>query len=231
MIGNLKTKHPGIYKYLFTVTTFSKLIAMFLFIMLPFVGFYIGIKYQEKTNVIPKVSVIATTSNNISNDTNIYKKDSERSNPEVCGYTASIKKKILEAQGISSTNNNFNYYLQNQGLYNGVWSNDCKKYIYSFHPQGAGWTAGPLPPMVGLWLYEPGKATSIKIINDFGDPDRWLTYNLVSIGSKLVIDVDLRKIISDEDVDSSWNPSKYNDWIMYRNTDFAWQFMHPKSWI
>lgn len=35
-------------KSLTTVTTFSKLIALFLFILLPFAGFFVGIRYQEK---------------------------------------------------------------------------------------------------------------------------------------------------------------------------------------
>lgn len=34
-------------KYLTTVTPFSKYLAMFLFILLPFVGFYLGIQYQQ----------------------------------------------------------------------------------------------------------------------------------------------------------------------------------------
>lgn len=34
-------------KSLTTVTTFSKIIALILFILMPFIGFYIGIKYQK----------------------------------------------------------------------------------------------------------------------------------------------------------------------------------------
>ncbi len=36
-------------KSLTTVTTFSKTLAMILFILLPFVGFYLGIQYQKMT--------------------------------------------------------------------------------------------------------------------------------------------------------------------------------------
>jgi len=47
MEEQIKQANPTLHKYLFTVTTFSKLLAMFLFILLPFVGLYLGIKYQE----------------------------------------------------------------------------------------------------------------------------------------------------------------------------------------
>lgn len=40
-------------KSLTTVTTFSKLLAMFLFILFPFVGFYAGMEYQEKLTTQP----------------------------------------------------------------------------------------------------------------------------------------------------------------------------------
>jgi hypothetical protein len=42
-------------KWLTTVTPLSKILAMILFVLLPFVGFYIGMKYQEKTNISPIV--------------------------------------------------------------------------------------------------------------------------------------------------------------------------------
>src|SRR5260221_203082 len=59
-----KNKHvsPTFHKYLFTVTTFSKILAMLLFITLPFIGFYLGMKYQEEvtisTPIISKVQKI-----------------------------------------------------------------------------------------------------------------------------------------------------------------------------
>jgi len=42
-------------RWLTTVTHFSKMLAMILFILLPLVGFYIGMTYQEKINVVPIV--------------------------------------------------------------------------------------------------------------------------------------------------------------------------------
>ena len=39
-----------------TVTTFSKILAMCLFIMFPFAGFYLGIKYQQ--SFPPKIEYI-----------------------------------------------------------------------------------------------------------------------------------------------------------------------------
>lgn len=49
-------------QWLTTVTLFSKLLAMILFIALPLAGFYLGMKYQEKTTVItPVVSEVKTT--------------------------------------------------------------------------------------------------------------------------------------------------------------------------
>jgi hypothetical protein len=70
-------------QWLTTVTLFSKLLAMALFIALPFAGFYLGMKYQEKITVsnpvtlevqktptstskpIPSTSPISTSSPNI----------------------------------------------------------------------------------------------------------------------------------------------------------------------
>ena len=57
----IKQANPTLHKYLFTVTTFSKLLAMFLFISLPFIGFYLGMQYQQKLTVTPVVSEIKTT--------------------------------------------------------------------------------------------------------------------------------------------------------------------------
>lgn len=51
MEEKIKQTNPTLHRYLFTVTTFSKLLAMALFILLPFFGFYLGMKYQEKTIV------------------------------------------------------------------------------------------------------------------------------------------------------------------------------------
>ena len=47
MEEQIKQGHPVLHKYLFTVTTFSKVLAMILFIFLPFVGFYLGMQYQK----------------------------------------------------------------------------------------------------------------------------------------------------------------------------------------
>lgn len=60
MIEKLQQSHPKIYKHFFTVTTFSKLVALSMFIVLPFVGFYLGMKYQQEITVVntPIVSEI-----------------------------------------------------------------------------------------------------------------------------------------------------------------------------
>jgi hypothetical protein len=55
---DFKQKYPTIHKHLFTVTTFSKILAMILFITLPFLGFYLGMRYKEGTEIKP--SVIST---------------------------------------------------------------------------------------------------------------------------------------------------------------------------
>lgn len=68
MEEQIKQSNPILHKYLFTVTTFSKLLAMFLFILFPFVGFYLGMKYEEKAMVvtplmtIPKITPSPTVS-------------------------------------------------------------------------------------------------------------------------------------------------------------------------
>ena len=51
MEEKIRQKNPTLHRYLFTVTTFSKLLAMFFFILFPFVGFYLGMMYQEKISV------------------------------------------------------------------------------------------------------------------------------------------------------------------------------------
>lgn len=49
-------------KELTTVTSFSKALAMILFIALPFIGFYLGMRYQQKTYInAPAVSQIQKT--------------------------------------------------------------------------------------------------------------------------------------------------------------------------
>ena len=56
MIEKLKASHPKIYKHFFTVTTFSKLVALSMFIIFPFIGFYLGMKYQQRiTAPVPVV--------------------------------------------------------------------------------------------------------------------------------------------------------------------------------
>lgn len=62
MIEKLRQQHPKLYKHFFTVTTFSKLLALSLFIILPFGGFYLGMKYQQLVTVsIPTVSQVQKT--------------------------------------------------------------------------------------------------------------------------------------------------------------------------
>lgn len=62
MEEKIKQVSPAIHKYLFTVTTFSKLLAMVLFILLPFLGFYLGMQYQQKTTVAtPPVAEVKIT--------------------------------------------------------------------------------------------------------------------------------------------------------------------------
>ncbi len=59
MEEKIKKANPTLYRYLFTVTTFSKLLALGLFIILPFLGFYLGMHYQQKiTTVTPVISEV-----------------------------------------------------------------------------------------------------------------------------------------------------------------------------
>src|ERR1035437_3647823 len=62
MEEKIKLKNPTLHRYLFTVTTFSKLLALSLFIVLPFLGFYLGMQYQQKITVrTPVVSEVQTS--------------------------------------------------------------------------------------------------------------------------------------------------------------------------
>jgi hypothetical protein len=71
MEEKIKQVNPTLHRYLFTVTTFSKLLAMFLFILLPFIGFYLGIQYQKMVTVsVPQAQLqklIANPKNQINN--------------------------------------------------------------------------------------------------------------------------------------------------------------------
>lgn len=67
-------------KSLTTVTTFSKILAMFLFLLLPFAGFYAGYKYREGTNPnFQTIQQIQTpTIAPVSNETSDWKTFSSR---------------------------------------------------------------------------------------------------------------------------------------------------------
>lgn len=70
------TPQKKLPSWLITVTPFSKYLAMFLFILLPFIGFYLGMQYQQKVtvttpvvsevqkNVIPTSKPIPTSTTN-----------------------------------------------------------------------------------------------------------------------------------------------------------------------
>ncbi|HUD09865.1 MAG TPA: hypothetical protein VMR77_03650 [Patescibacteria group bacterium] len=55
MEEKIKIANPTLHRYLFTVTAFSKLLALSLFIILPFLGFYLGMQYQQKVTVATPV--------------------------------------------------------------------------------------------------------------------------------------------------------------------------------
>jgi hypothetical protein len=61
MEEQIKQKYSTIHKHLFFPNRYIKYFAMFLFIILPFVGFYLGMKYQEIVTInIPVVQVSKT---------------------------------------------------------------------------------------------------------------------------------------------------------------------------
>jgi hypothetical protein len=66
--GNGDTK----FKFFLTVTPFSKILAFILFITLPFVGFYIGLKYQNSytAQISDRQQMIGDNSSNVSTDIN-----------------------------------------------------------------------------------------------------------------------------------------------------------------
>ena len=51
MAKKIKRTSLVLHKYLFTVTTFLKILAMILFIALPFLGFYLGMQYQKMLTI------------------------------------------------------------------------------------------------------------------------------------------------------------------------------------
>jgi hypothetical protein len=86
MEEKIKVNNPTLHRYLFTVTTFSKLLAMALFVILPFLGFYLGYKYHQQltasTPVITEVNktIIPNPTSNPSNS-NITNKPSAMHTP------------------------------------------------------------------------------------------------------------------------------------------------------
>jgi putative hemolysin len=82
VLEKLHQQHPKIYKHFFTVTTFSKLVALSMFIILPFAGFYLGMKYQEikdisQENKINVISIPSANPNNanMANPASVYCKE------------------------------------------------------------------------------------------------------------------------------------------------------------
>ena len=58
MEEKIKQKYPTLHKHLFTPTKFAKYLAMFLLILFPFVGFYLGTKYQSNLITGPSTQEI-----------------------------------------------------------------------------------------------------------------------------------------------------------------------------
>jgi len=93
VIEKLKQSHPKIYKHFFTVTTFSKLVALSLFIILPFVGFYLGMKYQEMVTVATTPVVSCVQNITVKNSTTPIPTSTAVANPTV-GWKTLIAGKI-----------------------------------------------------------------------------------------------------------------------------------------
>lgn len=103
MEEKFKQTNPTLHKYLFTVTTFSKLLAMFLFVLLPFVGFYLGMKYQEKiTNQNPEAFQLEKKSA----ETKTKESLSKTVNPsKTIGYASNITFKLVNTAGWKTFSN------------------------------------------------------------------------------------------------------------------------------
>lgn len=226
MLENYKQKFPKLYKNLFTVTTFSKILALSLFIILPFLGFYLGINYKDKVvnETVPQAIKDNSNKKVVSDNFQI---DNARSKPEVCGYTEEITEKILKAQGVPSN--------KESRMGTGIWSNDCRKFVYGFHPpkyrgSDAAWAKSLEDNLDGIWLYDAEKNSATKITtNFFAPPNKWLTYELISAGENYYIDVNTKRIYDTKEADPI-EPYKAINWIMYKNSKFPWSFMHPKKW-
>lgn len=89
-------------KLLTTATSFTKILAMFLFIFLPFVGFYLGMQYQQGIMINPPVSYvqkISPTPTMIPIDTSSWKTYTNNTAGYVIKYPAEYKLQ----EGISYT--------------------------------------------------------------------------------------------------------------------------------
>jgi len=128
MEEKIEQSNSTLHKYLFTVTTFSKLLAMTLFIALPFLGFYLGMKYQQKVTVAPIVSEVQRNPTAITKPT-ITTEVSIANSPktQIIAPDNSTNTYINSDIGLSITyHKNIADYSKCQGLYSVLTSDPIK---------------------------------------------------------------------------------------------------------
>ena len=158
-------------KWAVTVTPLSKTIAMLLFVSLPFIGFYIGVK---QTPSLP----IKTNSTTIIKKVKIYPTDSPKKLVERCGEYPS---------DLDIDDNKFNV------VSGPLWSPDCRHITWSIWISG---TSCPDCPSVtnislqeGIYLYDYNSKKISKIytpkrINETPTINYWQNRNELNVTIK-----------------------------------------------
>jgi hypothetical protein len=129
MEEKIKQTNPTLHRYLFTVTTFSKLLAMLLFILFPFVGFYLGMQYQEKVKAIkPTVALEVKKTININPKLTLTPTQTPTSipTPVVDSNWKIYNDKIDNYYSIYYPSD---WYIVTEGESHCVWFSDIKNYL------------------------------------------------------------------------------------------------------
>ncbi len=143
--------------------------------------------------------------------------DQERGNDEICGY----KSGELADQLILSKQQTANTKYES-----GVWSNDCKTYVYGvgIHIPVTSFTK----EVIGIWVYYPEENKNVMLLPtyeidvDYPQVYTFVSKNLVSAAGR-IINIQDKKVV--DLVDEKTN------WILYRDSFSPWMFMTPADWV
>jgi|SRR3989344_276914 len=145
-------------KWMTTVTTFSKILAMVIFVVFPLIGFYLGMKYQQMSP--PRIQLV--TNNKI---VKVYPTEEPRDLIDRCGRIPQEKLGIVREK-----------FRMIDGP---EWAPDCRHFAWSVWESGVMGVKyqGPYP-YEGVFLYDDktsqvSKIYSFKSQNELGVFKKW----------------------------------------------------------